>query len=181
MAMSVEELQAWLTGRIGDITGFMDYESADYGEEGLADTLDSWFDTPRWRGPGHRFHHLGIDGTGSQVAAWVRAGSAADEPAPVVFFGSEGELSVLARRPLDWAFLLAHAPALWDMSAPMLSLREDEDERSKAALASYREGVENTFGAIPTFESLRDGVAPLDAELLAWVDGVLWIERVLNG
>jgi hypothetical protein len=159
----------------------MDYEPSIYDEDDLADTLNYWFDTPSWRDGGHRFLHLGIDGTGSQVAAWVRPGHEPDATTPVVFFGSEGERTVLAASPLDWAFMIAHAPGLWGSFEPMASLREDEEdefyededeERPSQLLARYHELVENTHGEVPSFEELRGRASVLDEEFVTWVDGV---------
>ena len=183
MSMNVEQLRAWLEEHCNLIFSMMDYEPTLEDEDELADTLNYWFDTPAWRDTGHRFIHLGIDGTGSQLAAWVRPGHEPDEATPVVVFGSEGDRTVLAANPLDWAFMVAHAPAFWEPFDEMDGLREDEEdeyyedvgdeERPSRHLARYREVVENTHGEVPSFEELRGRASVFQEAFATWMDGVL--------
>jgi hypothetical protein len=108
--MDLEALRTWLVEHVHDIAACMDYEPTLDTDEELARTLGHWFGSTRWAASGHRFVHLGIDGTGGQFAAWIRPNAPA--PYPVVLFGSEGGRGVLASSPLRWAQILAHAPGI---------------------------------------------------------------------
>ncbi len=183
MSMNVEQLRSWLEEQCDLIFGAMDYEPSLYDEDDLADTLNYWFNTPNWREGGHRFIHLGIDGTGSQIAAWVRPGHEPDDATPVVFFGSEGDCTVLAANPLDWAFTIAYAPGFWEPFDEMDGLQEEEEddyyedvgdeERPSRRLARYREVVSNAHGEVPSFADLRGRASVFQEEFTTWIDGVL--------
>lgn len=54
------------------------------------------------------FQVFGQDGSGGLAAFWVRDPDAAIESQPIVFLGSEGELSVIARDLGDYVWLLAN-------------------------------------------------------------------------
>lgn len=54
------------------------------------------------------FRVFGRDGTGGLAAFWLRVPGAAIEAQPIVFLGSEGELSVIARNLADYLWLLAN-------------------------------------------------------------------------
>jgi hypothetical protein len=73
--MTAEELQAWLETHIYDIHAFMDYEPTIDSDDELMTTLGYWFRRDDWREAEYRFVHLGIDGMGSQFAAWIRPGA----------------------------------------------------------------------------------------------------------
>jgi len=56
---------------------------------------------------GAEYRVFGQDGTGGYAALWVVRPDAALSEQPVVFFGSEGELGVVARNVDDYLWLLA--------------------------------------------------------------------------
>ncbi len=176
--MDEAALQAWLTAHIGDLMMFLDYE-ASIDDERLTDTLQSWFGGTRWHESGHRFIHLGQDGSGGQFAVWVRPGASA--PHPVVVLGSEGGRGVLVGSPTAWAQVLAHGVSIDDYNEPAvlhagkawsLSDGVGEDERAEAqeALATYRAAVETELGPLPPFEELTAGLDSVNDEFGAFVD-----------
>ncbi len=80
--MTPEALGKWLSDNVDSIYSFMDYEPTLETEAELAETLGQWLGNKRWAKGGDRFVHLGIDGAGSQFAAWIRPNST---QIPVVF------------------------------------------------------------------------------------------------
>lgn len=171
--MSPEELRAWLSERIDEIVQFMDYEPTLESEEELATTLGYWFAGDAWKTAGYRFIHLGIDGTGSQIAAWIRPDAA---QIPVVLFGSEGGAGVLAASCEDWAKCVAHAPFIDeypDDDAPRLSASEVEDDEGLAAQNAYKEAVQQRFGSLPPLEQLTADLDELDEEFVTWVESLI--------
>lgn len=178
--MTAEELQAWLEENIDLIVVFMDYEPTIDSDEELAMTLGFWFDNDAWNSRGDSFTHLGIDGTGSQFAAWNRPGD--EGPPPIVFFGSEGGAGVLVRSPVDWAMALAHAPGVdeYPDDGPahldpevnwMLDDEQDEDmiEEARSALAQYREEIQNRLGSLSDLDTLTADLDDLNIEFAAWI------------
>lgn len=192
--MTPTDLQGWLSDHIDHISRFMDYEATIDSEEALADTLDAWLGGEGWRGNGHRFVHLGIDGMGGQFAAWVRpddvedAGDGSGSGPPVVLFGSKGGRGVLARSPEAWAQIVAWAPFIDEyggdpsfgaedgetapipLKAEGSWMLEDAEPETREALEAYRAAVEARFGELPPLEELAAGREALDAEFRAWVD-----------
>ena len=171
--MNPEQLQAWVQAHIDDLFRFMDYEPTVDDAEFL-DTMGSWLDNETWASD-DRFVHLGIDGTGSQVAVWVRA---QDEQRPVVFFGSEGGLGVLTATPEAFALALAHAPyfesfeepaGLAKQDDPLADKDDEEREEAQAAFERYRAAVRKELGDIPALQDLTTGLDVLNRELLEWV------------
>lgn len=178
--MTAEDLQAWLEDQIDLIVAFMDYEPTIDSDDELAMTLGFWFDNENWNERGDHFIHLGIDGRGSQFAAWARPGD--DGPPPIVYFGSEGGMGVLVREPLDWAMALAHAPGIDEHPADgaarldpdanwMLDAEEDEDlvEEARSALARYQQLVQERLGSLSDLETVTADLDDLNAEFTAWV------------
>ncbi len=168
-----EQLQAWVVTHVDDLSQFIDYEPTVDDAE-FADTMGSWLDNEAWASD-DRFVHLGIDGTGSQVAVWVRAH---DEQRPVVFFGSEGGLGVLTASPEAFALALAHAPCFEPFEEPArLGTQDDplegkdDEERvdAQAALDRYRVAVRKELGEPPALSTLTTGLDELNRELLDWV------------
>lgn len=68
-----------------------------------ADTLHSWLGAPP---KGERFIEVAHDGTGGMFCVWERHRA-------VVFFGSEGDLAIVAASYADWVGLLADG-AVWN-------------------------------------------------------------------
>lgn len=197
--MTPTDLQHWLTTHIDQIVRFLDYEPTIDTDEELADTLDAWLGGADWRGSGHRFVHLGIDGMGGQFAAWVRPEDAGDEKngesgePPVVLFGSEGGRGVVARSPEAWAQIVAWAPFVdeyggdpgfgaEDGEATPIPLEAEsswllkdpmspeEGEAAREALEEYRAALEERFGEMRPLEELAAGREALDAEFRTWVE-----------
>ena len=174
--MTVEELQSWLEDHIDQIFSFMDYEPTIESDEDLADTLRYWFDREDWN-DGQKFVHLGIDGMGSQIAAWLRP---APQSSPVVYFGSEGGRGVLVRSTKDWAQMLAYAPYIdeypGDDEPACLVEREDDDDlddEAQEALADYRAAVTAKFGGLSDFSTLTSGLEELNDQFTTWVESRL--------
>lgn len=178
--MTAEELQAWLEENIDLIVAFMDYEPTIDSDEELAMTLGFWFDNDAWNDRGDHFAHLGIDGMGSQFAAWQRPGD--EGPPPIVYFGSEGGCGVLVRTPMDWVMALAHAPGIDEYPAEgqarldtesnwMLDAEQDDEmvEEARTALAEYQGIVQERFGAINDLDSLTADLDEINAEFAAWI------------
>ena len=80
-----------------------------YQEFQSADDNASWIRA--WTGndelDGSEYRVFGQDGSGGYAALWVVRDGAGLEDQPVVFFGSEGELGVVARHLGDYLWLLA--------------------------------------------------------------------------
>ncbi len=83
----------------------------------MMDTLDPWEDMDAWfhtvvkgRVP-DKFLQFAADGTGGAYALWFYPGLRG--PAPVVFFGSEGETNVLAPSLRDFVCLIASGKILY--------------------------------------------------------------------
>ncbi len=178
--MDLPALRTFLEEHAHTIFAFMDYEPTLESEQALARTLGFWFRDDGWAATGHRFVHLGIDGTGGQIAAWIRPG--AEPPYPIVLFGSEGGRGVLAATPADWVRVIAHAPFIDDYvhpaTATTYSAMLDENEHSPEQVARaqhhldiYRDAVEDLLGALPPLEQLIDGLDELNREFSAWMNG----------
>jgi len=171
--MTPEQLQAWVQTHVDDLFRFIDYE-ATVDDDEFKDTMGAWLDNESWASD-DRFVHLGIDGTGSQLAVWIRA---QDEQRPVVFFGSEGGLGVLTATPEAFALALAHAPyfesfeepaRLDRQEDPLADKDDDEREEASAALDRYRAAVHKHLGEPPALPELTKGLDALNGELLEWV------------
>lgn len=80
-----------------------------YTEFQSADENASWIRA--WTGndelDGSEYRIFGQDGTGGYAAIWMTRNGAPLEAQPIVFFGSEGELGVIARNLNDYLWLLA--------------------------------------------------------------------------
>ncbi len=184
--MNETELQAWVVEHADDISAFTDYEPAAGTEEALHRDLETtWFRDPDWNERGYRFLPLGLTGTGGIVAAWRKPGYA--QPAPVVFFGSEGGYGILTSEPSAFAQALGHAPLIqeWDKSGgeelARLSLddnwffRTEEPELALAATLAidrYRSALFQHFSPVRSFESLTNIPTALQAEFHDWVAGI---------
>ena len=177
--MTHRELQAWLETHTADIVCFMDYEPSIETDEELATTLGYWFDSEMWSDSGYTFTHLGIDGMGSQFAAWHRPG--AEQEPPIVYFGSEGGRGVLVRSPEDWVQIIAHAPTIDEYPSddgPAILTRESfflssedpqEAEEARTALARYSAAVTAVYGEVPPLSELTSGLDSLNQDFLEWV------------
>jgi hypothetical protein len=180
--LTVAELTALLEADVAGVMAFMDYEPTIESEEELASTLDAWTGSKKWRQTGHRFEHLGIDGTGGQFAAWHRPG--AEGPPPVVLFDSEGGRGVLASSPARWAQVVAHAPAITFAQEPVRAVKREgelgqhrddpeSEEEARAALEAYRAAVEKKLGKLPPLKELTGDLEKLNKEFLAWVQAAV--------
>jgi alkanesulfonate monooxygenase SsuD/methylene tetrahydromethanopterin reductase-like flavin-dependent oxidoreductase (luciferase family) len=174
--MEAQDLQRWLEDHVQEIFQFMDYEATIESDEQLAVTLGYWLGDENWREQtDHRFVHLGIDGTGSQVAAWMRPEE--DGPPPIVFFGSEGGVGVLTATPLNWALLIAHAPWLNEYPSDGGPARavalDDVDDDGAEALADYRDAVTERFGELPSFDDLTSDIDDLNEAFEQWVSDIV--------
>ncbi len=178
--MDLPTLRALLEQHTHTIFAFMDYEPTLRSERDLTATLGFWFRSSDLAHTGHRFVSLGSDGTGGQIAAWLRPG--VPPPYPVVLFGSEGGLGVLAASPADWARVVAHAPFIDDYVEPARATSYaaylDESQNSPESVAraqwkldSYRDAVEELLGPVPALEELIEGLEELNAEFRVWVEG----------
>lgn len=178
--MSPKELAQWLSQNADRIDAFMDYEIVIESEEELAATLEFWFEHSRWVATNHRFIPLGVDGTGSQFAAWIRPGNT---QIPVVFFGSEGGAGVVAASCDLWAQTIAFAPAIDEYPEPgdarlsvEMNWKFDNDlvgdelaDHAYAMQSAYRVEVEERFGKLTSLEELMSGLEDIEAEFEQWL------------
>lgn len=185
--MTPDELTEWLREHAAQIFAFTDYEIALSSEEDLRAVLgESWFRDADWNEPGYRFLHLGHDGTGGEVALWLRPGD--ERSPPVVFFGSEGGTGVLAPSPDAWVKALAYGPAILEYAdvetaTSRLSIEENEylaadaDPAQKTEaeehLDAYRRATIARFGSLPPFDELVAVDEADQRELKEWVTAVL--------
>ncbi len=181
--MTPEELGKWLSENLDEIYTFMDYEATIDSEKELAVTLGHWLGSDFWATTKHRFIHLGIDGAGSQFAAWIRPG---ETQIPVVFFGSEGGAGALATSCKNWAKTIAYAPAIEEYTEPGHrrldpgqnwkidgdEVGQDQADEAKAAQATYRAAVEKRLGKMPSLHQLMTDLDKVDAEFVQWVASV---------
>ena len=181
--MNTKQIQDWLLENAADISRFTDYEIEFNTEDSLRQILERyWFRDPMWNEPGYTFISLGHDGTGGEVALWLRPSEM--EVTPVVFFGSEGGAGVLTSSPCALAQALAYGPIVQEyvkesLDAPSrLSLednwllssdRPEQVEVAKNALARYRLATEARLGHLPPFESLIAIPPAVQAEFRNWV------------
>ena len=184
--MNAEEIQDWLLEHARDISAFTDYEIEFNAEASLRLILERhWFRDPEWNEPGYAFISLGHDGSGGEVAVWLRPRET--DATPVVFFGSEGGAGVLTTSPLALAQALAYGPLVHEyekgnLDAPSrLSLEDnwclsdggpEQVEVARNALARYRLATEERLGPLPPFESLIAIPPAMQAELRNWVTTV---------
>jgi len=127
-----------------------------------AETRDWMRMCTRNREDGADFLVFGQDGTGGYAAIWkVRPATALLEQ-PVVFFGSEGNVGVIARNFADYLWLLAggvgpceavedpnRAPAAPHISAPF---RRFAEQHAGAAQCTPREVLRAAAREFPDFE-----------------------------
>jgi len=84
-----------------DFEPYQEFQSADDN----ASWFRSWTGNPELTGGEYRV--FGQDGTGGYAAFWMVRDGAAVLDQPIVFFGSEGELGVVASSFTDYLWLLA--------------------------------------------------------------------------
>ncbi|MDZ7937753.1 MAG: hypothetical protein U5M53_05500 [Rhodoferax sp.] len=78
---------------------------------------------------------FGQDGTGGYVAFWLVRTGADVLQQPIVFFGSEGELGVVARDFLDYLWLLAGRYGPYEATAYPIEQRTPDAEFAAFAIA----------------------------------------------
>jgi hypothetical protein len=139
-----------------------------------AEDTAEWFQT--WTGGkgkgGSEFRIFGQDGSGGYAAFWLaRPGKPVLEQ-PIVFFGSEGELGVVASRFTDYLWLLAAGLGPYEVVAYGVEEEDDEDDAIEGsaeliAFAKKHGGKKKTPAAIveaaqeefPDFETKYKGAA----------------------
>lgn len=111
-----------------------------------AKTTQAWF--VAWSGnkrlKGTEFRILGRDRCGGTAVIWIRDGNAPLETQPIVHFGSDGEITLLAKHAADYAWLLAHG-----VGPAEVAFAEDDE------LATYAMVRFAPFAAIATAASPR--------------------------
>lgn len=100
-----------------------------------ADDTRSWIRA--WTGnkelDGTEYRVFGQDGTGGYAAFWlVRTGKPIEDQ-PIVFFGSEGELGVIARNLHEYLWLLAGGFGPLEAVEYATTPRETDDEKAELA------------------------------------------------
>ena len=178
--MKIDDLKNWLTKHEDAIHTFMDYELSFNSEERLASTLGSWFGTEaKTEIP---FSHLGIDGRGSQFAAWKRD----DGSTPIVYFGSEGGAGVVANSPTDWALAIALGLDIeeypnFETDAPSCLINEpawkisdyddefdDPDYNPNLMLEAYKTACIEKFGALKTYDEIVLNLGDINDAFTVW-------------
>lgn len=115
----------------GDGVDFEPYDQFQDAEENRS-WIRAWTGNQELDGAEYRI--FGQDGTGGYAAFWlVREGRPIEEQ-PIVFFGSEGELGVVARNLNDYLWLLAGG--FGPMEAVQYPDSPREIDKEKAALAA---------------------------------------------
>jgi hypothetical protein len=107
---------------------------------------------------GSEYRVFGQDGTGGYAAIWLaRDGDLAEQP--IVFFGSEGELGIVARHLGDYLWLIAGGFGPAEAVAYPESDREIDMEKAELAARhapqhekSAREVIQLARGEFPDFE-----------------------------
>lgn len=173
-ATRVQKLRAWIAEHQEDIWAFYDCEFV-VQEELTPDTFFYWW-IDSYVDVGYRFFAIGTDGSGGQLAVWIRPNQKG--PPPLVFFGSEGEREVITDCAWNFPLLLAHAripvpsgPAWKNTYLHDTDPRDAEyQKRAKESFARYRKAVAARFGKIPSWEELRGDVDELTVEFEAWLE-----------
>lgn len=126
-----------------DFEPYQEFQSA----EDNASWIQAWTGNPELTGGEYRV--FGQDGTGGYAAFWLIRPDAALLDQPIVFFGSEGELGMVAPRFTDYLWLLAGGVGPCEAAL----FGTDDEHRPQPELAAFAE---------------RHGGAPrLPAEVLA--------------
>lgn len=124
-----------------DLIGWpIDFESASYSDEELAETFGHWFGGQRWAAAGDSFVQFGQDGTGSMFLLWYYPGLKTQPP--VVFLGSEGETSLVASNIEDYIRQLASGKQFFDGAW----LEPDEDDERKLDWQALARAVDERYG-----------------------------------
>lgn len=131
--------------------------------------MESWIRA--WTGdkelPGAGFRMFGQDGTGGLVGFWLVRERADLLAQPVVFFGSEGELGVLAADFNDFLWLLAAGLGPYEANAYTTGERTD-DARFLTFAAEHAKGPRREAAAVlrrartefPGFEEMIRALCP---------------------
>ena len=107
---------------------------------------------------GAEYRVFGQDGTGGYAAFWlVRPGAALLEQ-PIVFFGSEGELGIVARNFADYLWLLAGGQGPYEAvagygRAPNAAFTEFAERHAPGAAKPAAEVLADAAAEFPTFEA----------------------------
>ncbi|MBP6630669.1 MAG: hypothetical protein KBG28_06955 [Kofleriaceae bacterium] len=107
---------------------------------------------------GHEYRVFGQDGTGGYVAFWMVRKTHELLDQPVVFFGSEGELAILARNFADYLWLLAGGQGPYEVTAgyprkPHPDFTLFATEHAPTAARPGAEIVAAARAEFPTFEA----------------------------
>lgn len=159
----------------GLLTWPIDFEAQEPSEEDAADTLGYWFDGKDWRAGGQSFIQFGQDGTGSLFCLWMYPGLEGEPP--VVFFGSEGEVGLIAANVADFTRRLCSG-LVWDgYDGSWVPVDEgeieddDEDALDLQALRARAQEVLGVWGKGVDMK-MQEAIAK-QPDFKGWVAGVL--------
>lgn len=107
---------------------------------------------------GAEYRIFGQDGTGGYAAIWLARPGAALLAQPIVFFGSEGELAVIAADFADYLWLLAGGLGPYEAASgrdrgPSAPFTAFAREHAPAAEKSASEVLARARAAFPDFEA----------------------------
>ena len=106
--------------------------------------------------------------SGSVYAIWRRDESADPADCPVVIFGDEGGVHVVAQNLTEWARLLTYDTepmVMWDSVIYVAS--DDDDARPSPRIADYRAWAQERFGLKPfkTDKQIADAIGKAQTKL----------------
>ncbi len=140
----------------GEGIDFEPYEEFQSAEDN-ADWIKAWTGNAELTGAEYRV--FGMDGTGGYAAFWlVRPGADLLEQ-PIVFFGSEGELGVVARNFADYLWVLAAGVGPYqaisyegEARKPTPDFEKFAMKHAKAARKTAKEAIAAAKKEFPDFE-----------------------------
>ena len=110
-----------------DFEPYQEFQSADDN----ADWIQAWTGNKQLTGTEYRI--FGQDGTGGYAAFWLVRSKQPVLEQPIVFFGSEGELGVVARNFQDYLWLLAAGIGPYEV----IAYGVDDDYEPHEELAAF--------------------------------------------
>ncbi|WP_065204343.1 SMI1/KNR4 family protein [Shewanella woodyi] len=141
----------------------IDFEPFDefYSEEETSDWIKAW--TGNDTLDGNEYLIYGQDGTGGYVAFWCVRKNADLLEQPIVFFGSEGEVGVVAQSFGDYVWLFANGIGPYEAVAyPDLERPKSQDfirfatEYAPSSKSTASQIVEKAKAEFPDFEGIID-------------------------
>ncbi len=142
----------------------IDFECNNQTAEQVAETLGYWFGHDNWKKDGGSFVQFGQDGSGSLYCLWLYPGLTGE--APIVFFGSEGERSLVCGSTREFAALITSGLLPFEGGWVEPS-EEDLNEIDWGVLKKL--GLEHTKGLVVKPEQCQESAETKHPSFEGWV------------